>query len=62
MVTINKPIHFSNSDYLKSIKSLWIENYEFEWLPSDIFLLENLEDLDITAQPIKYLPDNISDF
>jgi len=55
-------LHFSNSDYLKSIRSLWIKDYEMEWLPNEIFLLENLEDLDITAQPIKYLPDNISDF
>jgi len=55
-------LHFSDSNHLKSIRSLWIENYELEWLPNDIFYLENLEDLDITAQPIKYLPDNISDF
>ena len=55
-------LHFAGDHNLRNIKSLDIENYEMEWLPNDIFLLENLEELWIMGQPITELPDNISDF
>jgi Leucine-rich repeat (LRR) protein len=55
-------LHFTPPETLKQIKVLFINDYHTTWLPNDIFDLENLEELYITGQPIKELPDNISDF